>query len=131
MGQELPPKPREARKKYGDVEQAYKPAPAPVIKEREVDEVVSAPPAVDSLLKKAASQRRAGNETAAAATIERAIRIAPRYPTSYYMLADIRLEQGRTSQARSLANKALALGAEGELKTQAENLIAMCDRMTP
>jgi tetratricopeptide (TPR) repeat protein len=131
MGQSLPAKPREERKKYGDVESQRKAAPAPVMKQRKVDEVVAAPPAVDSLLNKAASQRRSGNLTAAVATIERAIRIAPRYPGSYYMLGDIRLEQGRSSQARSLAGKSLALGAEGELKQQAENLIALCDQMEP
>jgi Tfp pilus assembly protein PilF len=99
------------------------------MKERKVDQVVAAPHTVDSLLNKAAKQRRSGNLTAAVATIERAIRIAPRYPGSYYMLADIRLEQGSNSQARSLAGKALALGAQGELKQQAEDLIATCDRL--
>ena len=127
MSQTLPPKPREPRRRSETVPPP--PPPKPPVREEKVDAVVTAPPAVQSLLSKAVAQHRDGNNAAAATTVERAIRIAPRYPDSYYLLAQIKLEQGQTGQARSLARKALALGADGELKNQAEDLIELCNRL--
>lgn len=89
-----------------------------------VDEVINASPAVDSLLIQATQQEQAGNTRAAINTLERAIRIAPRYPTSYYRLAKLRYQQGNYQQAASLAQKALSLGAAGELREQSLLIIS-------
>jgi len=125
MSQTLPPKARDTM--YRDQAPPPPQVSRPAVEQPAEDAVVTAPPAVQSLLDKAVSQRRAGEVDAAVATVERAIRLAPRYPGSYYLLADIRFEQGQTAQARSLAQKSLALGADGELKRRVEDLIASCD----
>lgn len=97
-----------------------------------VDEVVSLSPAVSNLLDQAEKQQQAasesGNYNATIATLERAIRIAPRYPESYYRLAKIRFQQGNYAQALSLAQKAISLGASGKLKQQSLSLIAISDK---
>ena len=87
-----------------------------------VDNVAQAPAAVTALLKRAQQQRRDGNQQAAAASLERAIRIAPRYPESYFRLGELRYQQEIYDQARSLAEKALSLGADLWLRRQAQSL---------
>lgn len=95
----------------------------------DVDNVVTLSPAVSKLLQQAEVQQQSGSNTgnynAAIATLERAIRIAPRYPESYYRLAKIRFQQGSYAQALSLAQKAISLGASGNLKQQSLSLIAI------
>jgi len=88
-----------------------------------VDDVAQAPAAVTALLERAQQQQRDGNEQAAAASLERAIRIAPRYPESYFRLGELRYQQGIYDQARSLAEKALSLGADWWLRREAEALV--------
>ncbi|WP_413699468.1 tetratricopeptide repeat protein [Psychromonas sp. KJ10-10] len=56
-----------------------------------------------------------GNLEGAKRLLERAVRITPRYPDSYYYLAKVNYLEGRYAQARSLAKKSLSLGAEGNL----------------
>lgn len=90
----------------------------------EVDDAVTLSPVVNSLLKQAQAQQSSGNNQAAIHTLERAIRIAPRYPESYYRLAELRYQQGNYQQATSLAQKALSLGASGELRQQSLLLIS-------
>ncbi|MEH6607503.1 MAG: tetratricopeptide repeat protein [Pseudomonadales bacterium] len=97
----------------------------PVIQPRPaaVDSVAEAPAAVASLLQRAQQQEQDGDSEAAIASLERAVRIAPRYPESYFRLAELRYQQGSYSQARSLAQKTLSLGAEGWLRGQAQALV--------
>lgn len=80
----------------------------------------AANPAVQGLLEQAARQQAAGYLEAAAASIERALRIAPDSVPAYQALARLRLEQGDTWQAEALALKANSL-AVGHPEVQAEN----------
>lgn len=88
-----------------------------------VDVAVKPPAAVVTLLARAEQQLDNGDDLAAALSLERAIRIAPRYPESYYRLGKLRFEQSRYDQARALAQKAISLGASGWLRWQAEKLV--------
>ena len=101
-------------------------APEAVVKPQEapIASAAQAPAVVISLLRRAEQQSRAGNDTAAGSSLERAIRIAPRYPESYYRLGELRYKEGRYSQAVSLAQKTLSLGAQGSLRNIANALIA-------
>ncbi len=71
-------------------------------------------PPVQALLNKAEAQYAAGDLNAAAATLERALRIEQRNPHLWNRLARIRLAQGDRAQAASLAAKSntLAVGDE-------------------
>ena len=64
--------------------------------------------AIASLLKKAQSSP---SSNAAAATLERALRIEPNNPMVWNRLAAVRLDQGRPKQAEALAMKSNALAA--------------------
>ena len=97
--------------------------PKTEIKVVPVDQAIKANPVVLSLLDRAQQQIRDGNESAAESTLERAIRIAPRYPESYFRLAQLRYKQGRYEQASALAEKSLSLGADKELRRLAQSLI--------
>jgi Tetratricopeptide repeat len=77
---------------------------------------ISAP--VRALLRQAESQRAAGDLVAAAATLERGLRIAPRNPHLWNRLARVRLEQGQFSQADSLAAKSNMLAGNLPALTQ-------------
>jgi len=100
-----------------------KPQPTVQTKPALVAEVAQAPDAVTALLARAEQQQRNGNNSAAAVSLERAIRIAPRYPESYYLLGKLRFAQGSYNQAQALAQKAISLGATGWLLRQAQKLI--------
>ena len=95
----------------------------PKVKPKPVDDTAKAPAAVASLLDRAKQQESSGDYQAAVASLERAIRIAPRYPESYYRLGELRLRQGFYSQARSLGHKTLSLGADWLLRRQAQSLV--------
>jgi len=99
--------------------------PPPVIKQQEapVDSAVKAPAAVISLLQRAQQQAQKGDNKSAASSFERAIRMAPRYPESYYLLGELRYQEGAYRQAASFAQKSLILGAEGGLRRQAQDLL--------
>lgn len=88
-----------------------------------VDNAAKAPAAVLSLLERAQQQENKGDEQAAVATLERAIRIAPRYPESYFRLGELRYKQGDYAQARSLGQKVLSLGADWRLRKQVQSLL--------
>ncbi len=77
----------------------------------EADRIES--PAVVALLDKADRQKKDKQFAAAAASLERAIRISPRNPELYLALAGVRLQQGDTQQANQLCNKAIALANDG------------------
>jgi predicted Zn-dependent protease len=89
----------------------------------------SQPPAVVALLGQAETQANGGDLAAAAASLERALRIDPRNPVIWYHLATVRLEQGEPAQAEQLAVKSTSLAGGNPLQ-QARNwrLIAQARR---
>jgi Tfp pilus assembly protein PilF len=87
----------------------------PVVSADKINVTASAPQAVLSLIERSQQQLNNDNVKGASTSLERAIRIAPRYPDSYYYLAKIRHLEGRYAQARSLAKKSLSLGAQDNL----------------
>ena len=88
-----------------------------------VDKTAQAPAAVLSLMKRADKQVSSGDNRGAIASLERAIRIAPRYPETYFRLGERYFYQGNYKQARSLSEKSITLGADWLLRRQAESLI--------
>jgi Tfp pilus assembly protein PilF len=69
--------------------------------------------AVQVLLRRADDQQREGDLNGAAASLERALRIAPRDPLLWHTLARVREQQGKYGQAEEMAAKSNALaGAE-------------------
>jgi len=64
--------------------------------------------AVLALLSSASEQQGNGNLPGAAASLERAQRIAPREPQVLYRLAEVRLEQGEAELAEQIAQRALS-----------------------
>lgn len=60
-----------------------------------------------ALLTSARQQESNGDLNAAASSLERAMRIAPREPQVFYRLAQVRLNQGDTAQAEQLARRGL------------------------
>ena len=89
----------------------------------EVDKVKAVSPAVVSLIAQAKQQMQSGNTNAAMSALERAIRISPRNPESYYQLGEIHYQLGDKMQARSLGQKAISLGATGDIREQSLKLI--------
>lgn len=112
------------------------PAQAPDIRTRGVDEdwISRAPEpeplgpqggagtdtAVVALLSESDQRRRSGQPEAAAAALERALRIAPADPLLWHRLAAIRLEQRNWPQAENLARKSLSLSGNSR-RLQAAN----------
>lgn len=68
--------------------------------------------AVLALVEAAQAQKQQQNYSAAAASLERAIRIAPRDAQLYLQLAQIRHRQGNIAQADQLCKKAIALAQD-------------------
>ena len=64
------------------------------------------PPAAQALASQAEQQRKTGDFTGAAASLERSLRIAPREPYLWNRLARVRMEQGQAHQAGNLAARA-------------------------
>ena len=86
-------------------------------------------PAVIALLGEAESSSRAGRLDAAAATIERALRIEPRNAELIYKLAEVRMQQGKPRLAENLGKKANLLSAgDVVMKKQSWLLIAEARR---
>lgn len=86
-------------------------------------------PAVVALLERADQQYATRDLDAAAASLERALRIEPRNAVLWHKLAAIRLEQGQSAQAVQLASKSNSF-AGGDTRLQARNwrLIATARR---
>jgi tetratricopeptide (TPR) repeat protein len=86
-------------------------------------------PAVVALLDTAERQANGGDLEAAAASLERAIRIDPRNPVLWYHLATVRLSQGDARAAEQLAAKSNSLSS-GSTVQQVRNweLIARARR---
>jgi hypothetical protein len=86
--------------------------------------------AVQVLLRRSQDQLRDGDLNAAAASLERAIRISPRAPELWYRLAEIRERQGQFGQAADLAAKSNALAGDSDPALSRDNwwLIARARR---
>src|SRR5690606_254579 len=96
------------------------PRPAPVVarlpdREAATDRAGSAdvydttPPASRALLAQSRSERAAGSYAAAAASVERALRIDPNNALLWLELAQIRLEERDPAQAYTMARQAQSL----------------------
>lgn len=85
--------------------------------------------AVVALLQSARRQQSQGDYTAAAATLERALRIEPRNGHLWHRLAKLRMQQGQHAAAADLAARSNTL-AGGDLALQRDNwrLIASARR---
>ena len=80
--------------------------------------------AVLALLETADLQRADGQLAAAAASLERALRIEPQNPWTWYRLAAVRLDQNRLDQAEQLARRSESLaGTDKEVRASAWRLI--------
>lgn len=78
------------------------------------------PPAVVALLDSAGRQEKTGKLEAAAATLERAVRVDPRNPLVWHRLARVRLAQEQWQAAANMAAKSNSL-ATGEVDLQRRN----------
>lgn len=86
-------------------------------------------PAADALVRQAEQQRQARDYVGAAATLERALGIAPQEPHVWNRLARVRMEQGLYSQAGNLASRSNALsGDQVALKQDNWRIIAAARR---
>ncbi len=82
-----------------------------------------------ALLDTAERQANDGDLEAAAASLERAIRIDPRNPTLWYHLATVRLSQGDAQSAEQLAVKSNSLSTGNNVQLARNwNLIARARR---
>jgi len=77
-------------------------------------------PAVVALVNRANREAGAGRHDAAAANLERAVKIEPRNAWLWHRLASVRLHQGRGSEAAALALRSNSLAA-GDDDLQARN----------
>lgn len=84
--------------------------PKPVIREDAPLPPLS--PAAQTLLRQVELQRAQGQMDSAAATAERALRLAPAHPEPWLSLAGVRLAQQRPDQAEAMARRALSLGGK-------------------
>lgn len=66
---------------------------------------------VQALLRTAQQQQASGDLNGAAASLERAQRIAPREPQVLYRLAEVRLAQGDAAEAEQLAQRGLSFSS--------------------
>jgi tetratricopeptide (TPR) repeat protein len=88
----------------------------------------SLPPAADTLARQAEQQRQSGDYVGAAATLERALRIAPREAYLWNRLARVRLEQGLPAQAQNFASRSNSLSSDATLKQDNGRVIAAARR---
>jgi tetratricopeptide (TPR) repeat protein len=88
-----------------------------------------AEPAVVALLDESDRKLRNGDHEAAAAAVERALRLSPSNATLWHRLGVIRADQGRWSQAEAMAQKSLSLsGSDPRLQADNWKLIARARR---
>ena len=87
-------------------------------------------PAARALLRQVEAQRQQGQMDAAAATAERALRLAPTHPEPWLSLAAVRLAQQRPEQAEAMARRALSLGGKTrDIRHRAWSVIADARQM--
>lgn len=85
------------------------------------------PAAAVALMAQARDHRAAGRLSDAAVTLERALRIAPREPSIYRELAEVRLQEGKTAQAEQFARKGISLaGGEDAEQARLWTVVAEC-----
>lgn len=103
------------------------PEPSPEYRELPVEKAASSTPAVVALLDDAEQNSAAGRRGAAAASLERALRIEPKNPVLWHKLSQVRFEEKNWQQALALAKKSNVL-APGDKSLQASNwrIIALC-----
>lgn len=109
-----------------EVQTAYaRPAPLPEVARPSI----SAP--AEALLNEAERQAQEKNYSAAAATLERALRIEPRNAYLWNRLAHVRLDQGQHVLASNLADKSNVLAGDAvSLKQDNWNIIAIARRQS-
>jgi tetratricopeptide (TPR) repeat protein len=77
-----------------------------------------------ALLEQGRDERAAGSYAAAAASIERALRIDPNNPLLWIELAEVKAAEGDDEQAEMMARKALTLaGPDRSITARAERLV--------
>jgi Tfp pilus assembly protein PilF len=109
------------------------PAPAPEPAPEGPPPAVVAPHkeniAIAGLMDTARADAAAGNLTAAAASLERALRIEPRNPRLWHELARVRLRQGEREQAANLAQRSNSwAGSDAALRAANDQLITEARR---
>jgi Tfp pilus assembly protein PilF len=98
-----------------------KPEPPPPVVAPSSKETI----AVAGLMDSARAEAAAGNLPAAAASLERALRIEPRNPRLWHELARVRLKQGQHAQAESVAARSNSwAGDDKALRAENWRLIA-------
>lgn len=116
---------------------ATRPAPVPhqqpaVVVPPATPATVDQPPPsapVRALLEQGEAARSRGDDEAAVALLQRALRIEPRHPAPWLSLAELDLERGRTTTALQYARKALSLAGGGTaLAARARDIIAASER---
>lgn len=115
-----------ARVEVLEVQRATQPPAAKPVVEKVVPPapVYKSNPAVTILTKQANNQLMAGKTDRAAATLERALRIAPDDPMLWLRLAEVNEQQGNKAQAASMAKKALGLAPnDASIKQRGSRLI--------
>lgn len=81
--------------------------------------------AILSLMKQGEQQQQSGDYVAAARTLERAIRISPRYAELYYRLSEVRFAQQNFGQSEQLCRKAISLASgDRDLLARSRSLLA-------
>ena len=89
------------------------------------------PPAINALSQQAEQQRLNGDHAGAAATLERALRLQPQEAYLWNRLARVRLEQGMTAQANTLAVRSNSFaGHQADLKRNNWLMIATARRQS-
>lgn len=106
------------------------PAPVPPpVSGRVIPATPSGSPAVIALMERSDRQYMDQDLDAAAASLERALRIEPRNPLLWHRLASIRLDQGQIDQAMQMAAKSNSLaGNDRSLMARNWQLIALARR---
>lgn len=102
---------------------------APPVSSTATPTMSSGGPAVIALLERADQQYINQDLDAAAASLERALRIEPRNPLLWHRLASIRLDQGQIDQAMQMAAKSNSLaGNNHSLSARNWQLISLAYR---
>lgn len=103
---------------------APRPAPAPRTDVPPARPQSDASGASGALLEQSRAQRAAGSLPAARASLERALRLDPNNAVLWIELGELELQTGNTSQAATMARKAMTLtGRDARLAARAERLL--------
>jgi hypothetical protein len=101
------------------------PTTQPVIVDRSANELVLAGAPLE-LIKQAEEKYNQGEYPSAAALAERALRIQPKSPLIYHLLAETRLKMGLTVEAKQLALRGKSYTSKGSaLQMKLNDLLAL------